>query len=80
MLAAYPLAILYVFEWLGFQEITLPMKRDNPIAFMQFSDPRLYTLSALAMMLGTILLSTVSIERSRVRHGAARHQAERGGR
>ena len=24
---AYPLAILYVFEWLGFQEVPLPMKR-----------------------------------------------------
>jgi len=61
---AYPLAILYVFEWLGFQEVTLPMKRDNPIAYMQFSDPRVYTLLALAMMLGTILL-TRAIERSR---------------
>jgi ABC-type branched-subunit amino acid transport system ATPase component len=46
-----------VFEWLGFQEVTLPMKRDNPIAYMQFSDPRVYTLLALAMMLGTILLT-----------------------
>ena len=36
---AYPLAILYVFEWLGFQEVTLPIKRDNPIAYMQFADP-----------------------------------------
>ena len=61
---AYPLAILYVFEWLGFQEVTLPMKRDNPIAYMQFNDPRVYTLLALAMMLGTILL-TRAIERSR---------------
>ena len=50
---AYPLAILYVFEWLGFQEITLPIKRDAPIAYMQFGDPRIYTLLALAMMLGT---------------------------
>ena len=48
---AYPLAILYVFEWLGFQEVTLPIKRDNPIAYMQFSDPRLYTMLALAMMM-----------------------------
>jgi len=56
---AYPLAILYVFEWLGFQEVTLPIKRDNPIAYMQFADPRLYTLLALAMMLGTILLTRV---------------------
>ena len=61
---AYPLAILYVFEWLGFQEVTLPIKRDNPIAYMQFADPRLYTLLALAMMLGTILLTRM-IEKSR---------------
>jgi ABC-type branched-subunit amino acid transport system ATPase component/ABC-type branched-subunit amino acid transport system permease subunit len=61
---AYPLAILYVFEWLGFQEVTLPIKRDNPIAYMQFADPRFYTLVALAMMLATILLTRV-IENSR---------------
>ena len=61
---AYPLAILYVFEWLGLQEVTLPIKRDNPIAYMQFADHRIYTLLALAMMLGTILL-TRAVERSR---------------
>jgi ABC-type branched-subunit amino acid transport system ATPase component/ABC-type branched-subunit amino acid transport system permease subunit len=61
---AYPLAILYVFEWLGFQEVTLPIKRDNPIAYMQFGDPRLYTLLALVMLIGTILL-TRAVERSR---------------
>jgi ABC-type branched-subunit amino acid transport system ATPase component len=53
-----------VFEWLGLQEVTLPIKRDNPIAYMQFADHRLYTLLALAMMLATILL-TRAIERSR---------------
>src|ERR1700744_4135980 len=61
---AYPLAILYVFEWLGFQEITLPIKRDAPIAFMQFTDPHLYTLLGLALMLATIVL-TRAVERSR---------------
>jgi ABC-type branched-subunit amino acid transport system ATPase component/ABC-type branched-subunit amino acid transport system permease subunit len=61
---AYPLAILYVFEWMGFQEITLPIKRESPIAYMQFGDPRIYTLLALAMLFGTILLTQV-IERSR---------------
>jgi branched-chain amino acid transport system permease protein len=61
---AYPLAILYVFEWLGFQEVTLPIKRDAPIAFMQFTDPHVYTLLGLAIMLGTIML-TQWIERSR---------------
>jgi branched-chain amino acid transport system ATP-binding protein/branched-chain amino acid transport system permease protein len=61
---AYPLAILYVFEWLGFQEVTLPIKRDAPIAFMQFGDPRFYTLIALAVMFTSILLTQL-IERSR---------------
>ncbi len=61
---AYPLAILYVFEWLGLQEVTLPIKRDNAAAYMQFADHRLYTLLALAMMFGTILL-TRAVERSR---------------
>lgn len=61
---AYPLAILYVFEWLGLQEITLPIKRDNPFAYMQFGDPRLYTLLALLMLIGTILI-TQFVERTR---------------
>ena len=61
---AYPLAILYVFEWLGYQELTMPIKRDKPIAYMQFSDPRLYTLIALVMLIGTIVL-TRAVERSR---------------
>ncbi len=72
---AYPLAILYVFEWLGFQEITLPIKRDNPVAYMQFGDPRIYTLLALAMLLATILL-TLRDRKLAFRHGAACHQAE----
>ena len=61
---AYPLAILYVFEWLGLQEITLPIKRDTPFAYMQFGDPRLYTLLALLMLIGTILI-TQFVERTR---------------
>ena len=61
---AYPLAMLYVFEWLGYQELTLPIKRDAPFAYMQFADPRLYTLVALAMLLGIVLI-TRAVERSR---------------
>jgi ABC-type branched-subunit amino acid transport system ATPase component/ABC-type branched-subunit amino acid transport system permease subunit len=61
---AYPLALLYVFEWLGYQELTLPIKRDNPFAYMQFSDPRIYTLVALAMLL-VIVAITRAVERSR---------------
>lgn len=61
---AYPLALLYVFEWLGYQEVTLPMMRDQPLAYMQFEDPRIYTYIALAMLLGGMLL-TLKIERTR---------------
>ena len=61
---AYPLALLYVFEWLGYQELTLPIKRDNPFAYMQFSDPRVYTLVALVMLLGIVAI-TRAVERSR---------------
>ena len=44
---AYPLALLYIFEWLGYQEVPLPMKRDAPAAYMQFSDHRAYVVIAL---------------------------------
>jgi ABC-type branched-subunit amino acid transport system ATPase component/ABC-type branched-subunit amino acid transport system permease subunit len=61
---AYPLALLYVFEWLGYQEVTLPMKREAPAAYMQFSDHRIYTLLALAM-LAVIVVITRMVEQSR---------------
>ncbi len=61
---AYPLALLYVFEWLGYQEVTLPMMRDNPVAYMQFEDHRVYIYIALAMLMAVMLL-TRRIERTR---------------
>ncbi|WP_375458249.1 ATP-binding cassette domain-containing protein [uncultured Enterovirga sp.] len=54
---AYPLALLYVFEWLGYQELTIPMRRDAPLAYMQFEDPRLNTAVALVMLVGTVLVT-----------------------
>ncbi len=61
---AYPLALLYVFEWLGYQEVSLPMMRENPVAYMQFADNRAYTFIALGMLLGAMLL-TRWVERHR---------------
>jgi len=61
---AYPLALLYVFEWLGYQELTLPMKRENAAAYMQFEDHRIYTMIALAMLIAIVLMTRI-IERSR---------------
>ena len=40
------------------------MKRENAFAFMQFTDPRAYTLIALGMMIVVVVLSRI-IERSR---------------
>ncbi len=61
---AYPLALLYGFEWLGYQELALPMQRENPARWMQFEDHRIYAWLALALMAGAMLLTGV-IERSR---------------
>jgi len=61
---AYPLAFLYFFEWLGYQELALPMMRAEPLKYMQFEDTRIYAYIALALMLGAMLLSN-QIERSR---------------
>jgi branched-chain amino acid transport system ATP-binding protein/branched-chain amino acid transport system permease protein len=61
---AYPLAILNIFMWLGYQELTIPMKREVPAVYMQFSDPRIYTLIALGITIGIMQLSRL-VERSR---------------
>ena len=61
---AYPLALLYVFEWAGYQEVSLPMQRENPAAYMQFGDNRVYSALALAIMV-LALLASLRIERSR---------------
>lgn len=61
---AYPLAMLYVFEWLGLQEVSVPMRRDAPAAYMQFSDNRVYALMALSLMIAALLIS-LKVERTR---------------
>jgi branched-chain amino acid transport system permease protein len=61
---AYPLATLYVFQWLGYQEVTLPMKRESAWIYMQFSDPRIYVLLALGLLVMSLLIS-LKVENSR---------------
>ena len=61
---AYPLATLYVFQWLGYQELTLPMRRDAPLLYMQFDDPRLYVVLALGLLVAALLIS-LWVENSR---------------
>lgn len=61
---AYPLALLYVFEWLGYQEVALPMKRTDAGWYMQFTDHYVYIGVALAMLVVALLIS-LAVERSR---------------
>ncbi|HET7383089.1 MAG TPA: branched-chain amino acid ABC transporter ATP-binding protein/permease [Pseudolabrys sp.] len=61
---AYPLAMLYVFEWLGYQEVSLPMKRENPIAYMQFTDQRIYMVISMIFTVACMIIS-LHVERSR---------------
>jgi branched-chain amino acid transport system permease protein len=65
---AYPLALLYVFEWLGYQEVVLPMQRDAPALYMQFSDQRSYVALALALLVSALL---VCLKLARSRFGLA---------
>jgi branched-chain amino acid transport system permease protein len=61
---AYPLALLYVFEWLGYQEVALPMKRTDAGWYMQFSNYHVYIGVALVMLVVALLVS-LAVERSR---------------
>ena len=61
---AYPLAILYFLQYLGFQEMSLPMHRENPAAFLEFTNPHNYTLVAVALLIAAIVVCTL-VENSR---------------
>ena len=61
---AYPLGLMYVFEWLGFQEVAIPMHREAPLAYMQFADARFYVVMATALLVVALLIN-LRISRSR---------------
>ncbi|WEX08070.1 branched-chain amino acid ABC transporter ATP-binding protein/permease [Chelativorans sp. AA-79] len=61
---AYPLAMYYVFQWLGYPEITIPRVLENPAAYMQFRDGRVYTVLALGLLAIVVVVSRW-VERSR---------------
>jgi ABC-type branched-subunit amino acid transport system ATPase component/ABC-type branched-subunit amino acid transport system permease subunit len=61
---AYPLAILYFLQYLGFQEMSLPMHREHPAAFLEFTDPRLYTLVAVGLLVAGVFVCMI-VENSR---------------
>jgi len=62
---AYPLALIPVFTWAGWHEVALPLQRESPLLYMQFSDPRIMPLIILGV-LGIALFICLRIERTRL--------------
>src|SRR5262245_25840881 len=62
---AYPLIFRIVMDYLGYQEVAIPMVRDRPALFMQFTEPRSFALLALAILAATLVLSHL-VETSRL--------------
>jgi branched-chain amino acid transport system permease protein len=61
---AYPLVFLYLLQYLGFQEVSLPMHRENPAGFLEFSDPRFYTICAVGLLAASVIVCSL-VENSR---------------
>src|SRR5690606_11386158 len=61
---AFPLALLNIFEWAGWNEVAIPMRREAPWTFMQFEDPRVLAWMALGLFAVAMSVS-LGIERSR---------------
>ena len=62
---AYPLIFRIVMDFLGYQEVAIPMMREQPGLFMQFAEPRSFDLLALGILAATLVLSRF-IETSRL--------------
>jgi ABC-type branched-subunit amino acid transport system ATPase component/ABC-type branched-subunit amino acid transport system permease subunit len=62
---AYPLIFRLFMDYLGYQEVAIPMVRDRPALFMQFAEPRTFDLLALGLLAATLVLARL-IEGSRL--------------
>jgi ABC-type branched-subunit amino acid transport system ATPase component/ABC-type branched-subunit amino acid transport system permease subunit len=62
---AYPLIFRIVMDYLGYQEVAIPMNRERPGWSMQFTEPRSFGLLALGVLAATLALSHL-IETSRL--------------
>ena len=62
---AYPLIFRIVMDYLGYQEVAIPMMRERPGLFMQFAEPLHFDLLALGILAATLALSRL-VETSRL--------------
>ena len=65
---AYPLMLIPVLSYLGYQEVSIPYIREGGVWYMQFSEQRWYTYLVLALLVVTMVIVS-AIEHSRL--GAA---------
>lgn len=61
---SFSMALMYLAQWAGLQEVSLPMRKQDGWKVMQFDDPRMATLLALGLMVAAAAVS-MAIERSR---------------
>ncbi|MGG5822338.1 ABC transporter permease subunit [Falsiroseomonas sp. HW251] len=61
---AYPLVLTYLFDWMGLQEVSIPLKREHAAWFMQFQDPRAYLAIALGLLAVSLAICS-AVENSR---------------
>jgi ABC-type branched-subunit amino acid transport system ATPase component/ABC-type branched-subunit amino acid transport system permease subunit len=61
---AYPLAILYFLQYLGFQEMSLPMHREHPAIFLEFTNPHYYTVVSVGLLVAGVV-ACMLVENSR---------------
>jgi len=54
---AYPLIFRILMDFLGYQEVPIPLATSRPGFYMQFADPRAYDLLSLAVFAVTLLMS-----------------------
>ena len=62
---AYPLAILYVLQYLGFQEMSLPMHREHPAAYLAVHRPASRTPASRSACWSPALVVCMLVENSR---------------
>ena len=54
---AYPLTLLYIFEWLGYQEVTMQMVRENSWMYMQFASQYTYIVVSTVLVAIAVYVS-----------------------
>lgn len=69
-LLAYPLALLNVMNWLGFQEAVLPVPHEPSLLSLHADNPQIETCIALGFLIVALLIS-MRIEQLRLRFSLA---------